>query len=410
MQITIFGGVWFVCILISCITNSTKKIKLIAPFIISMIFQCNMFVRIQETSIGMQIVSITMLFILCIITRNTQVLNKEKFCVNNPLFVALLLYLIYFVLSSIFHNIITTKPLNLMMIIIYIGTALILLKTKLSITEEQLEKIENTIINIVIIVGVLQMLCKLGFLPIEGILKLWIYNDNNSNIIFNSKNTSAFYSTFMEPSYCGTALVGFFALVSLREVKKSNIYYLVFIVISIIMTRSTTAYIGLAIVFILIAFSRTNKRTYSLIAIPFIVIIVIIFVFNIDLLNEVIFYKSESASFRVRSNWNQYAFQNFIENPIFGLGYLRSRASSLLFTLLAEQGIIGTGLYCLIIFLFVGVYFSKKNNSTVKAHALMLMAISICQFIACPDLNNCVFWMGLYLFVLSCNVHKKREH
>ena len=55
-----------------------------------------------------------------------------------------------------------------------------------------------------------------------------------------------------------------------------------------------------------------------------------------DVLDRVIFNKSSTASGRVRTLWNNVAYEEFINNPIFGIGYQSLRASSIIFDIMGE--------------------------------------------------------------------------
>ena len=401
MHITLFGLLWLVTILLWLLINHTNTAKMIAPMFITMIFQCNAFIVVNGSSIGMQIVAASALLVILCITTNKSTAEIEEIRFQKHIFNYLVLFLGYFTISSVLQNVFREKPLNVMMIIVYVGVGLVLLKKRIIISEEELEHIENAIINILLIVGAIQMLTKAGWLPMNSLLKLLVYNDGDPNIIFNSKSLLVFYSTFMEPSYCGTALDGFFALVAMRPADKGNMIRLIMILVSIILTRSTTAYIGLIVIVAGLFINNSRNKSFNLFIIPLLFIVAGVLIFNMDVVNDVIFNKRGTASYRVRSNWNLDALSHFKENPIWGIGYTRSRASSLIYTLLAEHGIVGTLLYCLIIIHFIIELISKKTKTITKSHSVMVLGISLCQFIACPDLNNCVFWLGLYLFILS---------
>lgn len=407
MHITLFGLLWLVIILFWFLINHTNTAKMIAPLIITMIFQSNAFVVVNGSSIGMQIVSASALLVILCITANKPSTEIDEICFHKRIFFFLVLFLGYFIISSVLQNVFSEKPLNVMMIIVYVGVGLVLLKKKIIMVAEELEKIENTIINIIVIVGVLQMLSKAGVLPIDGLLKILVYNDDDPNIIFNSKSLLAFYSTFMEPSYCGTALVGLFALVAMRPADRGNLIRLIMILVSIMLTRSTTAYIVLTVIVASLFIDNSRNKSFNYLVVPLIFIVAGVLIFNMDVVNDVIFNKRHTASYRVRSNWNLYALNHFKENPIWGIGYTRSRASSLIYTLLAEHGIVGAFLYCLIIIQFIIELISKKTKAITKSHSVMVLGISLCQFIACPDLNNSVFWLGFYLFILSCNCYER---
>lgn len=112
-----------------------------------------------------------------------------------------------------------------------------------------------------------------------------------------------------------------------------------------------------------------------------------------SILDKVFFSKMQSGSGVTRNNWNAAARKVFENNRIWGQGYKTQRASSLLWSLLAETGIVG--------FLgFVGLNISlivSKGRKLIRQDSLMIMAGVICMFIACLDLDLCLYWFIMYI-------------
>jgi len=403
MQITFFGALWILLILYCFFSNDHRKMLFLALF--SMIFQSNNIVYFGETGIGTQVFTIGIAWVRFLLVKPATTRLKEAGPIR--LFSATLICV---VLLSLWHNdsLVSNRLVAFTMLLVYIAFMWLLARKNVRIDAKWLEKTEDFIIVTVLIVGVLQVLCKSGLSFLTGPLRLFIYNDvNNENVIFSYKETARFYSTFMEPSYCGAFLVGAFALVSVRnDLTRKNVILALAIGFAILMTRSSVAFGGLAIIVCLLLITRGKRKVFKFIVPAGIVIGLFVAVFNMDLLNEVIFDKGASGSAIVRNNWNNRAIKAFKESPLFGAGYGSKRASSLFLTMLAETGIMGCAVYVFHTLHQLKCAVFEKRYSEAKGRSYFILGIIICQFIACPDLSFSPFWLGLYLLVLSMRAEK----
>lgn len=394
MQLTIFGVLWICVTLLCFFTNDCKKIVFLALF--SMVLQCNSVLILGGTGIGVQIFTACAAWVRLLIEKRK---NKQPLSGLIILFVAL-----YFsvILSMLTNGLLKSDAaITLIMLAVYVLFAISLINGKVLTDEKWLIKTENFIIWFVLIVGFLQVLTKLGVLPLTSVLETFIYNEaSNPDVIFHTKSTAAFYSSFMEPSFCGAFLVGAFGLVVLRkQITLKDAVMTALLVVAIILTRSSTAYGGLAIVFFLLCFVRTEKKLFKTVFPLLIIGLLVVFVYNPDILDEVIFNKSSTSSFAVRQNWNEAALKQFYESPFFGGGYRTARASSILYTLLGEMGVLGIVIYASILLYYISRLFVKKANSTVTS-AIFVLGVMICQIIACPDLNFSPFWLAVFVHAL----------
>jgi len=288
------------------------------------------------------------------------------------------------------------------MIIIYFLFALVLIRKSIIPDLEWLEKLVNTMIIFVLIVGILQMLTVRNILPIRPILTNLIYNDiTNVSVCFN-KNHLSFYSTFMEPSFCGAFLVGAFCLVISRyKYSSQNVVLLCSLIIAIFLSLSSSAYGGLLICIAITVFSKVGKN-YTMILVPLLIIgAILMYTVFYETLDRVIFSKAETSSYIVRTNWNKWALEKFNSNPYWGVGYGNSRASSLFYTILGELGIIGMLAYLSMVFYYLKQLLFKKSVSYLSAYSFMVIGVVICQFIASPDLNLSPFWMATFLYAAA---------
>lgn len=401
MQITLFGVIWNVNIIYCMLAKDYRKMVLLT--LISFVLQCNNVWVVAGTGVGVQAYTVAFCCIRLLFVRAKN--DNKPIRMQRIGLVILFLSILVSLLCN--NEIIANKLIDLLLLFVYILFVGFLLKGKVVVSEEWLEKAENRIIYLVLTVGFFQVLCKMGVLPISTILQHLFYNDiSNSNAIFNYKSTWAFYSTFMEPSYCGAFLVGAFScVVSRKQQTKRNVRIAFLLVVAILFTKSSTAYGGLAIVLAILCMARTSNL-YMKIIFPIVGIGgLLFFVFGFDIVNEIIFQKSSTVSYRVRNRLNRSAIEVFINNIWLGIGYKNIRASSLVLSLLAEVGLIGFCSYSICILSYLRPLFRRENINNLKGHSMMILAIMVCQTIACPDLNFCVLWMSLSLFAIGvhCN-------
>jgi hypothetical protein len=130
--------------------------------------------------------------------------------------------------------------------------------------------------------------------------------------------------------------------------------------LALIFSTSTTAYVGLGVLLILLYVQiifyglRQNKFTpqmlFFLVGAPLLFLIVVLCIalndasaaYMKDLLDTLIFNKMDTESGMERSSWNNQALQNFIDTFGFGVGNGSVRTSSFPFAVLASFGIIGS--------------------------------------------------------------------
>lgn len=409
MQITLFGAIWLVMLFFCFFSNDHRKILFLTLF--AMVFQCDNVVVLGGTGIGVQIFTVGIAWVrLWIVKRAAD--NGKK-----AAWLAWLCFALFFavVISLLFNRSMDTqRQIGMAMIFVYAVFLLTLSRKAIQVDDEWLERTENVILTFVLIVGFLQVLCKSGVSILTAPLRLFIYNDiNNSDVIFNYKSLNRFYSTFMEPSYCGAYLVGMFGLIMVRrKVNLCNILLGTLVALAIILTRSSTAYGGMAIIGCILLMTRAKKKVFKLLIPVFFLGMVYIAAYNMDLLNEVIFDKALTGSFRTRITLDRWAILTFRNSPLFGVGYRNFRASSLVFSLLAEVGILGFGLYLLLVAMVLKWAMMDKKNLIAKSRSFFVLGIIVCQFIGCPDLNFSPFWMAMYFLVLSLrldNIHSIEE-
>lgn len=402
---TVFGILW-IGIIVFCFFIRDIRFLLFAT-LFSMVLQSTNVISYNGTMVGPQVITCFFFILRCmLIKRDRSIIRINKIKIG--------LFLVFFavVVSSLLNNTLLLNLLKIIQLGIYIITFLCI--TNIS------DKIDKSFINLfikkttifVLILGLIQILSSGGIIPRISIISSLFFNDTSFSVYYWHENYFRITSTFMEPSYCGSFLVGsLFYFISTYEKDKKNIILLILVFLEIILTQSTTAYISVAICGVLFLIFSKNKQIKRIILPTSIFIICILFLFAYDLLDTVIFSKADSGSALTRNYWNQYAIKSFESSKMFGIGYKNLRASSIIYSLLGELGVFG-----LISYLFLNLEICKQllkkielNNAGIR---FSVLAIIICQFLSCPDLDLCVYWMFMYLIALSgvYSLNKKKEH
>ena len=401
MRFTLFGILWILYLIYCFFSNDHRRMLFAALF--SMVLQCNNILYIGQTGIGAQIFTICVAWVRLWLVKPSGI-QVRKLKKLGLLAVGLLGAVILSLIASGFWY--SSHVIAVAMIAVYAAFLLTLSGKRMRADDAWLERAENRILIFVLVIGVLQVLCKSGVHILTRPLQLLIYNDvNNSDVIFSWKDVDRFYSTFMEPSYCGAYLVGMFALIMVRrKLTAGNLALGIAVCAAIILTRSSTAYGGLVIIGSLLLITRARKKVFRFLVPAFLLGGLSLFAFNMELMNEVIFEKAETGSFATRANLDEIAMASFMANPLFGAGYRNIRASSLFYSLLGEVGLTGFLIFLALTLLVVKWAVFDRDNPSAKGRSYFVLGVIICQFIACPDLNLSPFWMALYCLALSLQI------
>ena len=406
MTITLFGGLWLVYLIYCFCCNDHRKMLFAA--LLSMVFQCNNVFYLGETGIGVQVFTIAAAWTRLWLIRPLGERMRPLILIS-ALTVGIFLSV---VLSLLVNRLLYGDAIiAIAMIGVYVLFLVTLSQKRLRVDRPWMERTENRILTVVLIVGALQVMCKSGADVLTKPLEWLVYNDvENSDVIFGYKDLNRFYSTFMEPSYCGAYLVGMFALLMLRQkMTAQNLILGSLTCLAILMTRSSTAYGGALIVGILLLVTRAKKKVFKFLLPVFLLAGLWLAVFNMELLNEVIFEKAQTGSFNTRSNLNQWALLEFLKNPVLGNGYRTNRASSIWYSLLAEQGVVGCAIYVTLTGVILWWAIRGEKNPSASEKGFFVLGIIICQLIACPDLNFSPFWMGLYMLVMAWQMDARQS-
>ena len=398
MSITIFGTIWLIISFLGLILRSSKVVFSLLAF--GMCLQSTNVLYIGETGIGPGVTACFFLVLFFILNFN----SKNNFKIDNSylgkkILVLFSLIILTVIFSFAFNNLWQSQNLfSFVQLALYFTVFLLCFYLK-GINAAFLDKLIHRLTIFLLIIGVVQLAITSNFVPRFDFIKQLLFNDNAENVYFNSDNYFRVCSTFMEPSYYATLLIPIYSYYFLKYKKLSNLPLLLCIIIEIILTFSTTAYIAFFIANFLLIVSNVNKKITTIILVIGFVGCTVLLLFFGDILNEVIFNKLESGSANTRFWWDYACIEAFKMSPIFGAGYKAVRGSSLLTSVLGQLGLIGFVFLILIFAIFVYLFYkNKKNNFIISNLSFCLVALFICLFIACPDLDMCTLRLFLFLF------------
>lgn len=392
---TIFGIIWltasFTCI---CLRDIKYLVFLL---LLSAALQCDNVFNINGVGIGPQI--ITCILVIIKILYSYKVFFRRFDLVS----CWILIFLAVICLSLFYNNIFLQSVLPFLQIFFY-AICYILLK-RISFDQNTLFRYIKYLTIFILVMGILQILITSGILPRSFIIKELFFNDDSNTVYFNYDNYYRLCSTFMEPSYCSCFLVGmfyYFASNYSSKDKLKQLLLLLVILIEILLTTSSTGYISLVVSGVFFLIFSNNQRFKPILIATGIIGVVGAFIFAYDILEEVIFDKSVSGSANARFAWDEQALNAFVNSCILGVGYENIRGSSLITSILGQLGIVGFLLYIVFnITILLPVFKRKKNyNNYYYGIRFAIIAVIICQAVACPDLDLCVYWQMLWISAL----------
>jgi len=229
-------------------------------------------------------------------------------------------------------------------------------------------------------------------------------------------------ATFMEPSMLAPFIIGIFALYFYNFLNSSS-KLISFLISSlslgiIILSTSTTAYVTLCIVFLIIVFFnkpfkfrndlrlfiiKSKLKTYTVYSFLFLIILIpfIHFIIGWDNLLKILelylFNKSESGSFKSRTTADIHALTLFVKTYGLGVGLGSNRPSSLSLYLLSQCGAIGTFMFFYYVFSTLKFTYNALKGTQYFGYFFLLPAELIAQLIAYPDITNPTLWQFIYI-------------
>lgn len=369
-----------------------------------MTFQCANVFRVGSMTIGPQVLTSFAFIIKSILLETKSIVIRKKYY---PLYF-LMLFLMVSILISEFTNKVFNDVLGMtIQLFIYILCFFAMLGYKKRMSDDDIYKAVRGVLVFVAIMGIVQLFTTMEILPLRKMLSMLFYNDNSYSVYFHHTNYKRMMSVFMEPSYfAGMAVGGVYYLLSIKEKWRTNYILIGILFIEILLSRSSTAYGCFLIMGVLFILLQKNISIKSKIVIFLIAVIgfLIIYRYFYGILDSVIFSKQDTGSYLTRTKLNNKAIREIKNNPYWGIGYKKIRASSLVYALSAQIGIIGFSIYMLInLYLAKPLFdFLKRKYHSIYQDASIYAIISVvtCQLISSGDLDLCVYWFWLYVYAM----------
>lgn len=335
---TIFGVIWLGMLIISMFFD-IKYLFLLT--ILSSVFQCNNVFVFQGTGIGPQVIT-SLVFVLRVF-----LLRKHNFKIRlnkNFIILEILCIVLVFIafISLLINQKLSNSFLRYMQLVIYVLCFIAMSKVSEHIDDNFVYLCIKKISIFLITIGFLQLLITTGHFPRLWLIRELIYNDTLSDVVYFTRNNYfRILATYMEPSYYACFIVGaFYYFLLLGKKTKENVILMILMFIQIILTFSSTAYISFVVLGIIYLTREKNLKIKLITFFLGIIGIMILYFGFYNILDTVIFSKAQSGSANARFAWNDRAIKYFENNKIIGVGYKTLRASSVIYTLLAEMGII----------------------------------------------------------------------
>jgi hypothetical protein len=400
---TIFGVIWVVMLAVAMYKNDWRI--LVAMVILSATLQCDNVFVIAGMGVGPQIFTSIVFVIFSMIynLKGSMILKINK---KKTTLIMLLLFLVIVVLvSSWINDCLGSNYIYVIQLLMYVICTICMYRVGEVVGEDLIYKIVRNITIFILIMGVIQLLSTSNKITRIGFINVLFFNDKVSNaIVYYIDDYHRICATFMEPSYFAGYVVGaFYYLFSFKEERKSNIVLFGALLVELLLSFSSTAYGAFCIVGLLYVVLSKEWSMKFYISVGGVLVFYLMYTKFYNILDSVIFNKMKSGSAVARNAWNNEAIRVFKESPIIGSGYKSQRASSVIFTLLAEEGIIGLAVYGLLnIRILLSIVFSKKYGVLEHERAICFAILSVVvgQIIAVPDIDNCTYWMWMNCLML----------
>lgn len=240
--------------------------------------------------------------------------------------------------------------------------------------------------------------------------------------------------TFLEPSAFSTYLVGIFAYFLVLWVKRPSLAasaYAVLALFAMIVTTSTTAYIGMILIVsaVFVGFGLTqvisggwiDKSLFGIIvvvaALAWLASVLTIGLSEVrDLLDMVVAQKSDGDSFRFRLEADLQSFDVLSRTYGLGAGLGSNRPSSFLAFLVSNHGALGLLTFIMFTVSLTNATLGNANGFAegkfefqALASVWGLWATLIAKVFAQPDITFAPLWIWLFLLASFCTLSKHRS-
>jgi hypothetical protein len=290
-------------------------------------------------------------------------------------------------------------------------------------TYQSIRKIEKKSLCVALLLAVSSLHIIMSILDLvlfyAGFSTFLDFIRNGNYIILSQVSLGGFKrvcGTFTEASFYATYTLSLFAsMLALYRAgigKKTTLIVAIALFVLLLLSVSTTAFVGLALYFIWLAFisvidvfrkEKIFDSSSSLLLVGFIISIIALGLLvvgdGITLIDKLVLQKAESASGIERAMWNRVAWESFLHSYGLGIGLGSTRASSFILVLLSNAGVLGASLY------FMFAIKATKIPAKDACPPLTRAAIIACReglvgYFIGAFLSSTVFDLGLWPYML----------
>jgi hypothetical protein len=234
-----------------------------------------------------------------------------------------------------------------------------------------------------------------------------IYSNSASAIISEETLASGFTrisGTFSEGSYATAFFASFFIYYFSRGVHvagrlydfaKAAAYF-----VGLVLAAASTGYVAVGICLpLIVVVSAWSLKRLPVIFVMLVVIISLLYAIlqsdYAQLAGDLIFDKTSSGSFDVRTTADARSFQLFLETSGIGVGLGASRSSSFFATMLSNVGFVGTLLFAAFLFQILRVLWRNRKDIEATGAFWFLVGGLVSKLVSVPDLSAFTFWAAL---------------
>lgn len=208
-------------------------------------------------------------------------------------------------------------------------------------------------------------------------------------------NLQRFQSLTGEPSMFAFTILPYFIFAIHR---KANIIIISFMGLALLLSTSSTAYLGLSMYILYVLINSKKGKTFFKVLIALIIVSLILYgIFSEyinDVLNNMIFNKIDSTSGEIRSydfnNHINYIMNLDIMHKLFGIGFGYIRSGDLLSTLLVNIGIVGVISFA---YFYLKDFKLKVRSFLDLGNNSILLVLFIISMIAVSEFSYLSFWL-----------------
>ncbi|MCD7927150.1 MAG: O-antigen ligase family protein [Bacteroides sp.] len=367
----------------------------------SALFQSNNVIEIGSVGVGAFLTTSFAFILMSGLMKPKRHPDKKKAI---GFILSYILFLLFVALCAFCLGIAGKNILSVVQLLVYVVCAYCLSRYRYVVTWDDYKACMKYTVVFLLCFSPIQYLATLGYIPRDLLTPLFFNEVDDVTVYFHHPEAyQRLLGTFKEPSFCAPFMVGaFFFIFHLRKEWKNASVLLSLLFVELVLTKSSTGYGAFGLMTVIYVLKYMGWKELRLVMLFSVLLGLFIWTTKDTLMREVVFEKAESNSAVFRMQQEEQSLEYFLQNIWIGIGLGQSRSSSVLITILAEFGIVGTLLFLFTLKKILLPLGKREGASQYEiASRLFVLSVLISLFIAIPDINYCVLWFSVYLSVLS---------